>query len=165
MIKPHPFFRRMAVKLSVLAVFAGSLGVLGAESLADASPPEEAQTDADQIYARAQSVLAAEVYPADLDYSVVIQASESGKISANHYDGEVLTETQECRVETFSKEEQAQPFTPRGINVNYAISIFGASGRAPVGHPDPSGASILSGPISRPSPPTDLLGIPELTPT
>ena len=34
-----------------------------------------------------------------------------------------------------------------------------------MGHSNETGATILSGPISRPSPPTDLLGIPELAPT
>lgn len=153
----------MRLLLGVSSVLLGVLVCDRAVVSAQATPP----IDADAIFSRAQAVWAAQVYPTDISYAIVVRAGENGVDRFDHYAGEVLVPPDDRRVQAFSDEEQAHPAVPHGTNVVATVSVGYSSGRAPVGQDNAANrgqAASLSIPLSKPPAPTDLLGIPDLDP-
>ncbi len=111
--------------------------------------------DAYAIFARTRSAVTAARYPQRMDYTIAVSGDDGSTLRTNHYlawcgDGGSIF------VSSISREEGANPATPRGFN--FSIHFYLSEGNSP-------GRSDTSISVGRPASSADVLGIPILRPT
>ena len=150
----------MTLRVLVLLVTGAALGLPALQSVA--AQPDGSADNGAAIFGRARSVWGAMSYPPLLAYTVVVTSTAGSGHQTEHFAGNVTADG-DFRVHAFSREEQANPTVPHGINVTYSLGIGIHSGGAAVGSADAPNASLAHGNLSGPPPPTSY-GIPELSP-
>jgi hypothetical protein len=117
------------------------------------------------VYDRARSRWASQSYPRYLSYDVRISGTTFSRVVTNTYTSFADTLSNEIHVRATSQEEAAQPYVPRGINVNAKLKIT-YSRHTQLSNPSADGdvhASKTMNVTQRDQ--FDLLGVPLLSPT
>jgi hypothetical protein len=113
------------------------------------------QLTPDEIFSRVRDVVSEQTCPKRIEYEIVVSANVNARVEQNHFRATYLSDEDYLHVSSFSQEEQEHPYVPHGTNIIISTPVVPLIGLS----------RALTQKIDQDGPPTDLMGVPMLSPT